>query len=191
MILNFIFFQIIWFGCIVLGNVFIPVALVLILIHFNHADSTEHDMHIMLLAGGIGFALDSALMHLGVMRFESGLISDFFIPPWLIMLWVAFAMTLNHSLYYFQEKPLFAFIGGAVSGPLSYLAGERFGAVQFGYDTLTTAIIFACLWGPLFWALTQYMRSMNEAMYEKPHLSKKETQNKQSIVAEESSCLQK
>ena len=191
MILNFIFFQIIWFGCIVLGNVFLPVALVLILIHFNHMDSTEHDSHIMILAGAVGFALDSTLMHLGVMTFESGLVSEFFIPPWLIMLWIAFAMTLNHSLYYFQEKPLFAFIGGAISGPLSYLAGERLGAVQFGYDTLTTAIIFACLWGPLFLALTQYMRSMNEAMYGKPHLAVKKTKTNHPKVAEESSCLQK
>lgn len=168
MILNFLFFQIIWFGCIYLGNVFIPVALVLVLIHFNHMDSTEHDAHIMVLAAALGFSIDSALMHFGVMTFESGLISSYFIPPWLIMLWAGFAMTLNHSLYYFQEKPLLAFFGGAIAGPLSYLAGAKLGAVELGQGYITSFVIFACIWGPLFLGLTQYVKSMNDNLYKQP-----------------------
>ncbi len=51
-------------------------------------------------------------------------------PVWIVLLWVAVGLTLNHCLSMFKERP---WLGGLLAGlgaPLSYLGGERLGAVS-------------------------------------------------------------
>ncbi len=161
MLMNFVYFQVLWFGNILLGNVFVPVSIVILLLHLKQSLNYENDLIIMSVCGLGGFLLDSALIHFGVMEFNHGQISSFFIPPWLIMIWLGFAMTLNHSMHYFQQKPLWAFIGGGIAGPLSYLAGARLGAIEVPLGYMTTFIVFACIWAPLFYLLTRWAKSLN------------------------------
>lgn len=161
MLLNFVLFQLVWFGCILLGNIFIPVAIVAFYLHFRFANNTEHDLKIMTLAATIGLVVDSVVMAFGVFEFQHGIILGWLIPPWLVVLWMAFAMTLNHSLGYFQKKPWLAFLGGAISGPLSYLAGVKLDAIQIGYSYTVTFLVFAIIWGPLFFGLTRYVHYLN------------------------------
>jgi hypothetical protein len=53
-------------------------------------------------------------------------------PAWILAMWVAFAMTLNHSLAFLKTSPMAALVLGAVGAPLAYLAaGRGFGAVEF------------------------------------------------------------
>jgi hypothetical protein len=53
-------------------------------------------------------------------------------PAWIVLLWGAFAMTLNHSMAWFARHRLAALCLGAVGGPLAYAGGARgFGAVEF------------------------------------------------------------
>lgn len=161
-LLNIVFFQAIWFGCILLGNLFLPVAVLIVGIHFTLNKSRGIDIRLMLLAAIIGLIVDSVLLSAGVFEFEYGQVTSFIIPPWLVMLWLGFAMTINHSLKYFQSKPVWAFIGGAISGPLSYLAGVKFGAITLGYSYTITFIVFSAVWGPLFLGLTQYAKYLND-----------------------------
>ena len=46
-------------------------------------------------------------------------------PFWMLALWIAFATTLNHSMRWLMHRPVVAAIGGAVFGPLAYLAGRN------------------------------------------------------------------
>ena len=45
------------------------------------------------------------------------------------MLWMFFAMTLNHSLAWLRKKIYISILFGALGGPLAYIAGEKLGAI--------------------------------------------------------------
>ena len=46
------------------------------------------------------------------------------------MLWMIFAMTLNHSLAWLSQKIYLSILFGALGGPLAYIAGEKLGAIS-------------------------------------------------------------
>jgi hypothetical protein len=46
-------------------------------------------------------------------------------PLWILSLWAAFALTLNHSLAYLRGRPWLAFAFGAIGAPLAYLSAAR------------------------------------------------------------------
>jgi len=52
-------------------------------------------------------------------------------PYWLVVMWLLFATTINHSLSWLVHKPLIAMVMGAVFGPMAFIAGEKLGAVVF------------------------------------------------------------
>ncbi len=118
----------------------------------------------------LGITIDSLLMLVGVFSFGSGLVSDVIIPPWLIVIWAAFGMTLNHSLFYLQERPLMAFLIGCIVGPLSYIGGAKLGGIELHYAYWPTFVIFSIIWGPLLWALTQWVKTLNYAHFQKPYI---------------------
>ena len=179
MLINFILFQSIWFGCILFGNTFLPVAIALVAFHLYYTKCSKPDVVIITASAVIGLFVDSMLMAFGVFEFNHGVVVPFLIPPWLVLIWAGFAMTLNHSLRYFQQKPWLAFVGGSISGPLSYLAGARLGAIEIPLGLWQTAIIFAVIWGPLFLLLTQWTKGMNQSIYIQPNdVQTKEFQTK-------------
>ncbi|MDA9600717.1 DUF2878 domain-containing protein, partial [Nitrosomonadales bacterium] len=47
----------------------------------------------------------------------------------IVMLWMFFAMTLNHSLAWLRQKIYTSILFGALGGPLAYIAGEKLGAI--------------------------------------------------------------
>ncbi len=68
-------------------------------------------------------------------------------PLWITAMWGGFAATLNHSLSWIKPKPFLGFILGAIFGPLSYMAGAKFDAIQFNMDTTLTMVILGLFWG--------------------------------------------
>ena len=69
-------------------------------------------------------------------------------PAWIVLLWGAFAMTMNHSMAWFAPRPWLAAAFAAVGGPLADLGAARgFGAVAF-----PTPAWPALLWLALAWA---------------------------------------
>ena len=58
--------------------------------------------------------------------------ANLFAPYWIISMWVLFATTLNVGMQWLQRNLLLAGVAGAVGGPLSFLAGEKAGAVVIG-----------------------------------------------------------
>ncbi|MGH8305243.1 MAG: DUF2878 domain-containing protein, partial [Steroidobacteraceae bacterium] len=57
-------------------------------------------------------------------------------PLWILALWAAFALTLNHSLKWLKGRYLLSALCGALGGPLAYAAAGRLaGAVTFDPPT--------------------------------------------------------
>ena len=68
-------------------------------------------------------------------------------PPWIVLLWGAFALTLNHSMAWFAQRPLVASVFAAIGGPLAYLGAARgFDAVAFPVPAWPALAWLAACW---------------------------------------------
>lgn len=76
------------------------------------------------------------------------------IPAWLVLLWACFACTLQHSLRWSLKNWPVAAVLGAIAGPFSYFAGQRFGAVEFGQPLLLTLGLLAAIWALIMGGLS-------------------------------------
>jgi hypothetical protein len=79
-----------------------------------------------------GLLLDGALAATGWLAYAAAQ-PAFPAPAWIVSLWVAFALTLQHSLRWVMARPALAIAFGAIGGPLAYWGAARaFDAVAFG-----------------------------------------------------------
>ena len=67
-----------------------------------------------------------------------------FTPIWIVILWILFAITLNHSLAWLKGRTSLAMLFGLMGGPLVYLAGEKLLAVTIASPN--TLIVLAIGW---------------------------------------------
>jgi hypothetical protein len=104
----------------------------------------------------IGLLVDSVLTRSEVFIFPD----HTFVPLWLGLLWAGFSTTLARSLKFLNRHLTLAALFGAIGGPSSYFAGQRFGAVEFGYELMPTLLLLAAIWAcllPLFFGLTRQL----------------------------------
>ena len=150
---NALWFQSVWF-CTVLGrDSFLPLAIILLLVHIWLVHDYRVELRQLAVIGGIGIGADAALSAAGVFEFSDSVL----VPLWLCCLWLAFAAVLGRSLAWLGVRPLVASLAGAIAFPLNYWAGLRLGAVEFGYSLPATMVILAVTWAvllPLMFRLT-------------------------------------
>lgn len=155
--INVIGFDIAWFGLVYWGNFFIPVALLMLGLHFYFVSKTKaKEFYLICTVTAIGVAVDSVLQYSGVIVFPEGQM----MPLWLITLWLCFASTLCHSLKFLQGSKCFQGLVGVVLAPVSYLAGSEMHAVSFGLTVTNTFIILSMVWGLLmilFFSLKSFL----------------------------------
>lgn len=145
-LINYLSFNLLWFGLVLVGNGFVPVALLWLTLHIYFCAQTWHELKFIGCVLFIGVGIDTSLLYLGVFDFF-GLP---FIPLWLIALWGCFAATINHSMKFLSRSKALQWLVGTMLAPLSYIAGYKFGAVNFGYPSVMTYSLLAILWGGLF-----------------------------------------
>ena len=143
--LNFIWFQCIWFIAILGREQIQWLLLGLLLTHLALSKHWKTEMKVMLLCASVGVALDSLFAWQGVFQFDTSntLLP---IPFWLVAIWLGFSGTLRHSLSYLLPHPALAMLVAGISAPLSYFAGMRLGAVEFGLGTWQTAALIGAAW---------------------------------------------
>lgn len=149
LIVNIVGFQAGWLSCVVgaanglalLG----PLVVVCVLaVHlWLHAARRREALAIGVVAC-VGTLVDAGLAGAGVLTFEHGSLGVFSL--WLGALWVNFAATLSVSLRWLGRWVLVAAVLGAVSGPSTYYAGMRLGAIGFGTDVWRALGILALEW---------------------------------------------
>ncbi|MDN2662229.1 DUF2878 domain-containing protein [Psychromonas sp. 14N.309.X.WAT.B.A12] len=155
MLINMLGFNLIWFGLLYWGNIFIPVALTLLFIHFKFLSKIIKEIRLVLLVTVIGVSVDSFLHFIHFFTFPNAN----FTPFWLMVLWACFASTICHSLTFLSASKKSQLLIGGGFAPLSYLAGESFGVVVFAYSLPVTFSILAIIWGCLF-LLFFYLKSI-------------------------------
>ncbi|ARN76298.1 hypothetical protein BST96_04430 [Oceanicoccus sagamiensis] len=157
-LLNAALFQLGWFACVLGGDVVAFVVTVAILcIHELFIVNKRFEWPLITIIALTGFVVDNALTQFGVFSFQSP--SLLYIPLWLLCLWVLFATTLNHSLGWLKERLWLAALLGAISGPMSYLAGSKLADVALSTPPLFSMLCISLCWAILLPAFYYYIRS--------------------------------
>jgi hypothetical protein len=147
---NFLAFQAGWFACVLSaarGHPWLGVAVasVIVGLHLSWVDAPGREARLVGLAVLMGLVLDSMLVATGWLAYANGQMAAGLAPYWILAMWALFATTMNVTMRWMRNRHVLAALLGLVGGPLSYLAGQRLGAVQFT-DTLGAAAALAVVW---------------------------------------------
>ena len=135
-LVNFAAFQVGWFSSVLGAAAQMPwlgpvVLLVAVALHLRQARRPDLEIGLILACGIIGLCFDSVLVALGWVAYPSGQLNASLAPYWIVTMWMLFATTLNISMRWLRGRLPLAAALGAVAGPLSYLAGQRLGGMEF------------------------------------------------------------
>ena len=114
------------------------------------------DLKLMAFAAVLGFAVDTSLVQSGALHFAAPVPSSELAPAWIVGIWAAFALTLNHSLAFLKRRLLAAVLLGLVGAPIAYgVAASRFDAVVFDGTALFGVALIGLAWAALTPALAR------------------------------------
>lgn len=137
---------------------------------FWRSPTRPADLRLVQVALACGLLLDGLLAASGWLRYAAPS-PALPAPPWIVTLWIAFAMTLQHSLRWVLVRPVAAILFGAIGGPLAYWgAGRGFDAVQFARPLHATALL-SLGWGIAMAALAAVARSHHDVLSTEPGVS--------------------
>jgi len=150
-LINFVAFQVGWFACVLSASIGMPwigllVVGAVVALHIWLTDQTRHEIRLLLMCVACGLIFDSLLVSSGWVVYPSGMMIPGFAPYWILAMWALFSTTLNGSMGWLKSNLVLASVAGAVFGPLSYLAGQRLGAIElvdFGSSMIALAVIWA------------------------------------------------
>lgn len=159
-IINFVIFQSVWMLCVIGQHQYIYLAIILVALHFLLSPSPRIDAKVVAAVATLGITLDYLLMLVAVFEFP-----HHSFPAWLCVVWLAFALTLNHSMAWLAQCSLVVqVILGAIGGASSYIGGHFLGAVYFTYSLTLSAVILILVWAvamPLYCRLHKAFGNTN------------------------------
>ena len=148
-IINFCLFQVGWFVCI-LGAAWnytyiaIAISIGILFLHLYLTDKNANDIKLSAIAATFGFIFDGFMQFNNMIIYNNPGVPYPFTPIWIVILWILFAITLNHSLAWLKGRTSLAMLFGLMGGPLVYLAGEKLLAVTIANPN--TLIVLAIGW---------------------------------------------
>jgi hypothetical protein len=147
-VLNFAWYQLLWFTAVVGGDSIAWLLLVMLIIHLLWVKSWRSELQLMVPVALLGGGIDSAIAAAGYYVFDT-IPQVLPIPVWLVAIWLGFAGTLRHSLGWLIARPRLMTILASVGAPLTYVAAARLGAVSFPLGTWPTALVVGLAWAAI------------------------------------------
>ncbi len=120
--------------------------LAVVALHAGLSDQRGRELRLAAAAVLIGFVAEAVLLASGLTRFTAHDPASFFPPSWILGLWAAFATLLNVSLSGLKTRLGLAAALGFIGAPLSYLAGEKLGAIALALPLPITLIAIGAVW---------------------------------------------
>lgn len=150
-LINLVGFNAGWFACVLAAAGGVPWAGLLgvgalVLLHLWMMPHPRHELALLVIAALVGTVIDTVQMRMGVFSFPQTSAPSWVCPLWLIALWVNFATTFHVSVRWLQGRYLLAAVLGACSGPMSYYAGAKMGAMQLHQDPWIAIAGLAVAW---------------------------------------------
>lgn len=155
---NLVGYQLVWFAIVISASREQPIfgiaaAFFFIALQLHYSATRSSDMRALVATFACGLLLDDALAATGWLQYASPLIS-LPTPVWILALWLAFGMTLNHSMVFLHGKPMLAALLGGIGGPLAYLGAARgFDAVKFTSPAWHAITLLSAGWAVALGAL--------------------------------------
>lgn len=150
---NVISFYVIWYACVIGATFgFIKIAVVasflLTLLHFFLTKKRNQDFIYLVLFFVIGFVVEKIFLFFSILNYpKNTLIWNLDgIPAWIIMLYIGFSTTINHSLLFMTHSSVFSFIFGSVGAAICYYLASLKGIIDFPHNYYSIAII-GLYWG--------------------------------------------
>ena len=148
-VLNLVIFQIGWMVCVLGGDMYALVyTLGAVLIHQLVLVENKTEWQFIAIVTAVGCLWDSLMAMSGVMIYADA--SFIGIPLWLICLWILFAMTFMHALYWLRRYLWLAAVFAGVFGPLSYWLGDELSRADVGAPLIMSLTIMGAGWAILF-----------------------------------------
>ncbi len=142
-----------------LGVIVVPIVL---MIHVVLSPNRKGELMLVLSAGAMGFIIDTLLVSADIFTPILYLLPSPFSPPWMIVLWVNFATTINVSLQKLHGHYLLSAVLGSVGGPAAYYSGAKLGAttaIPGTSDMLVLSVAWAVAVPVLFWIADRMNRT--------------------------------
>jgi len=154
---NLLGYQAVWFAAVLgaaRGQTWpaLFAAALFALVHFSRPGRRITDARLLLCAVAAGVVIDGGLSASGWLDYAAA--TPPWPPLWILAIWAAFALTLDHSLAYLQTRPLVTVLLGAIGGPLAYLGAQRLGAVVFVAPDWRAITALSLAWAIALPALT-------------------------------------
>ena len=152
-IFNIVGFQVSWWGCVLgvkSGMIYLGPFLMFafLAVHVIRTLDNLSEIKLIILFGCIGTVIDTSMAYFGVLIYNGTYFPDTYIAPlWITSMWCGFSATVNHSLSWLHSRYVASAVLGVVSGPLSYLAGAKFGAIEFDAAPIIALGIIAIFYG--------------------------------------------
>ena len=152
-LINFVLFQVGWFVTVIsVSNQMEYIAIFSVLgvlaAHLYLIAEKLKEFILILAAGLLGFVVDSILISGDLFSASGDLGLKDMAPLWLVLLWMLFSITINHSLGWLRYKYLLAALMGAVFAPLAYYVGTNFEVLTFSnnYSSMGVMLIIGFTW---------------------------------------------
>ncbi len=157
-VLNAAAFQLLWFGCVLgaggYGHTALAFAAALPLVALSFlSPGPRLDWQLAGICVAAGLLLDNLWVFLDIFDYPDTL----YAPMWIGVLWLGFGLTINHSLSWFRDKRLLGPIIVGAWAPVTYLAGQRFGAVSI--DNVLLLALVSAAWMILFYSVSAVVRA--------------------------------
>ena len=123
----------------------------LLALHLRQARQPQRELRLVVWVVVLAAPWETALIRAGLIAYPHGTLWAGFAPPWLLALWVLFAIQVNVLFRWLRGRWWLAMVLGAVAGPLSFRAGAALGAAYISEmpATLGTLAIGWAIWMPL------------------------------------------
>lgn len=122
----------------ILGTAVIGIAAA---VHLWQSDEPRDELLLLTLAAAVGFIWESLLVYAGIVQYGPNTTLAATAPYWIVAMWVLFATTLNVGMRWLRKNLLVASLFGGLGGPMSFLAGEKAGAVTFPNTSIALVVI--------------------------------------------------
>ena len=153
-IVNAVAFQLCWFACVLGGSLWAAGAVALFLMWHSQVVKI-HEWRFIIAGTVAGFSIDNLWYSLGFIQFPNYNLAV--IPAWLMLLWLAFNCTLQHSLLTLFQRPWLIALLSAIAAPFSYYAGSVMGAIELSpFGLIAVGLGWGILMGGLSWIFNKY-----------------------------------
>ena len=148
-ILNLVLFQLGWVVCVIGGSAYaVAFTLPALLLHKWLVLAGPFEWKLIALVAVVGSLWDIGMAQSGVIEYSDAMI--FGIPLWLLCLWLLFATTFMHALFWMHRYPWLAALLAAVLGPASYWIGTKLTDASLALPLWSSLGIMAAGWAILF-----------------------------------------